>query len=63
MWNSDENFIAATCEVMGLHVSEKTRRVSEMHEDVYTRLRSMMLKHQELPTPPQVGHRMSVPNR
>lgn len=63
MWNSDENFVAATCEVMGLHVSEKTRRVSEMHEDVYSRLQSMLLEHSELPTPPQVGHQMSVPSR
>ena len=45
MWNSDKNFVAATCEVMGLLVSEKTRRVAEMHEDVYTRLKSMLLKH------------------
>ena len=63
MWNSDENFVAATCEVMGLHVSEKTRRVSEMHEDVYSRLQSMLLEHSEFPTPPQVGHQMSVPSR
>ena len=61
MWNTDENFVAATCEVMSLHVSEQTRRVSEMHDDVYERLSQVWNSHKKLEVPHQVGQVMSVP--
>ena len=63
MWNSDEEFLAATCEVMSLHVSEETRRVSEMSEAVYKRLAEIWLLHRDLAVPPQVGHQMGVPSK
>lgn len=63
MWNSDEEFLAATCEVMSLHVSEETRRVSEMSEAVYKRLAEIWLVHRDLAVPPQVGHQMGVPSK
>ena len=61
MWNVDENFIAATCEVMSLHVSEETRRVSEMDESASSRLTEIWASHKELEVPDQVGQTMSVP--
>lgn len=61
MWNTDESFVAATCEVMSLHVSEETRRVSEMHDEVYERLSEVWDTHGKLKAPQQVGQVMSVP--
>jgi len=61
MWNADEDFIAATCEVMSLHVSEETRRVSEMDGSAYLRLTKIWETHKELEVPVQVGQTMSVP--
>ena len=61
MWNTDENFVAATCEVMSLHVSEQTRRVSEIHDDVYELLSQVWNSHKKLEVPHQVGQVMSVP--
>jgi len=46
---------------MSLHVSEETRRVSEMSEAVYERLTEIWLLHRDLSVPPQVGHQMGVP--
>ncbi|SUZ67405.1 uncharacterized protein METZ01_LOCUS20259 [marine metagenome] len=61
MWHSDENFVAATCEVMSLHVSEQTRRVSEMHDEAYERLLEVWDSHEKLEVPQEVGQVMSVP--
>ncbi len=61
MMNEDERYVAATCEVMSLHVSEETRRVSEMHPDAHARLEEIWKSHKELDTPPQVGQVIGVP--
>ena len=61
MVNSDEDFVAATCEVMSLHVSEESRRVAEMHSDAYARLGEVWESHKKLDVPPQVGQVMAVP--
>ncbi len=61
MVNNDEEYVAATCEVMSLHVSEETRRVSEMHPDAHARLEEIWESHKELDTPPQVGQVIGVP--
>ena len=46
---------------MSLHVSEETRRVSEMHPDAHARLEEIWESHKELETPPQVGQVIGVP--
>ena len=61
MVNNDDEYVAATCEVMSLHVSEETRRVSEMHPDAHARLEEIWESHKELETPPQVGQVIGVP--
>ena len=61
MWNVDERFVSATCEVMSLHVSEESRRVSEMHDEPYDRLSVVWEEHRMIDVPPQVGQVMSVP--
>lgn len=61
MRDLDVGFLVATNEVMSLHVSEATRRVSEMHDDVYSRLGEVWSAHRDLPVLPQVGRMMAVP--
>jgi acyl-CoA thioester hydrolase len=61
MHNLDEGVIAATNEVMSLHISEATRRVSEMHDDVFARLGLVWEAHRHLERPAQVGRVMGVP--
>jgi len=60
MNNLDEGVVAATNEVMSLHISEETRRVSEMHDEVYERLCDIWEVHSELPWPPQARRIMNV---
>jgi acyl-CoA thioester hydrolase len=60
MHDLDQGVLAATNEVMSLHVSEDTRRVSEMHDDVYARLGEVWDAHRHLDVPPQVGRVMRV---
>jgi acyl-CoA thioester hydrolase len=61
MFNLDEGHLAATNEVMSLHISEESRRVTEVHDDVYTRLGRIWEAHRTLEVPPQVGSLMGVP--
>ncbi|MFT7649486.1 MAG: acyl-CoA thioester hydrolase [Candidatus Poriferisodalaceae bacterium] len=61
MYNLDEGHLAATNEVMSLHISEDTRRVTEMHDTILTRLGHIWEAHRGLPIPDQVGSLMAVP--
>jgi len=60
MNNLDEGEVAATNEVMSLHVSEDTRRVSEMHDVVFERLTRIWEAHRDLPWPAQARRKMNV---
>lgn len=51
---------AATNEVMSLHISEATRRVSEMHDEVFERLGQVWERHRTLPWPRQARRVMNV---
>jgi acyl-CoA thioester hydrolase len=60
MYHADENYLAATNELMSLHVSEATRRGAPMAPEILDRLRSIQAAHDRLPRPPQVGRRMGL---
>jgi acyl-CoA thioester hydrolase len=60
MHHAGEGFLAATNELMSLHVSEATRRAAPMAPDVCERLASIQAVHDLLPAPPQVGRRMGL---
>ena len=60
MTNLDDGELSATNEVMSLHVSEETRRVSEMADVVYERLEAIWEVHQHLPWPSQARRIMNV---
>ena len=56
----DEGFLAATNELMSLHVSLETRRAGPMSADVLARLADVLSVHETLPVPPQVGRRIGL---
>ena len=60
MHHAGEGFLAATNELMSLHVSEATRRGAPMATEVRARLARIQAAHDLLPTPPQVGRRMGL---
>jgi acyl-CoA thioester hydrolase len=60
MYHATEGFLAATNELMSLHVNLETRRGGVMAEDLLARLADILSRHQTLPVPPQVGRRIGL---
>ncbi len=60
MHHQVEGWLAATNEVMSLHVSNTTRRGASMHPSIKDRLAEILVEHQQLPTPAQAGRRIGV---
>jgi acyl-CoA thioester hydrolase len=63
MWHAREEYLAATNELMSLHVSEQTRRAAPMASAILDRLAAILVAHDRLPRPPQVGRRMGLDAR
>ncbi len=55
-----DNYLAATNELMSLHLSEKTRRAAPMHDAVLARLSETLAAHRQQPMPAQVGRVMGL---
>jgi len=55
MFHAVEGYLAATNELMSLHVSQATRRAAPMAPEVLERLSRIQAAHDRLPRPPQVG--------
>ncbi len=55
MYHADAGYLAATNELMSLHVSERTRRGAPMADEIVARLERIRAVHDRLPRPPQVG--------
>ena len=60
MYHETDGFLAATNELMSLHVSLETRRAAPMSADVLARLAEVLSLHETLPVPPQVGRRIGL---
>jgi acyl-CoA thioester hydrolase len=60
MYHAQLGYLAATNELMSLHVSRKTRRGAPMAVEVCDRLARIQVVHDGLPRPPQVGRRMGL---
>lgn len=60
MYAAQENELAATNELVSLHVSRKTRRSTPMAPEVLERLGEILLAHGALPVPTQVGRIMGL---
>jgi acyl-CoA thioester hydrolase len=56
MYHATDGYLAATNELMSLHVALATRRGAAMAPDVLARLADIQKAHDALPRPPQTGH-------
>lgn len=55
MSHADQDFLAATCEWLSLHVDANKRQVAPMAPEILARLAEIGTAHQSLPRPPEVG--------
>lgn len=60
MWHATEGFLAATNELMSLHVSRATRRGAPMAPELLERLEEVLHAHRALPRPWQVGRSIGL---
>ena len=63
MHHATEGYLAATNELMSLHVSQETRRAAPMAPELLARLADVLRQHQTLPVPSQVGRRIGLDAR
>ena len=63
MHHATDGYLAATNELMSLHVSQRTRRSAPMATEVVARLSRIQRAHDALPRPPQVGRRLGLGQR
>jgi acyl-CoA thioester hydrolase len=60
MYHATLGYLAATNELMTLHVSEQTRRGAPMAPVILERLARLQAAHDTAPPPPQVGRRIGL---
>jgi acyl-CoA thioester hydrolase len=60
MYHARDGYLAATNELMTLHVSQRTRRSAPMAPGILARLAEIRDAHEALPIPPQVGRVMGL---
>jgi len=63
MHHAREGYLAATNELLSLHVSRDTRRSAPMAPEVLARLSEIQRVHDTLARPPQVGRVIGLGNR
>jgi acyl-CoA thioester hydrolase len=63
MRHADEGFVAATNELMSLHVSRQTRRAAPMALSVQQQLARLQSAHAQQPPPAQVGRHVGFSQR
>jgi len=60
MLHAGEGYLAATNELMSLHVSAETRGSAPMAREILERLEEIQRAHRALPIPAQVGRVMGL---
>ena len=60
MYHATEGYLAATNELMSLHVALATRRATSMSHSVLARLAAVQEAHAALPRPPQAGRTIGL---
>jgi len=60
MWHEEEGYLAATNEIINLHVGWKTRRATPMTPEVLRRLETLGEAHFKLPRPAQAGRSIGL---
>jgi len=60
MFHAEAGYMAATNELVSLHVSQRTRRGSPMAPEILERLARVQARHAQLPRPAEVGRVMGL---
>ena len=60
MYHATEGYLAATNELLSLHVSLETRRGAPMAPEILARLAAIRQVHDRLPRPAQAGRRIGL---
>ena len=60
MYHAGEGYLAATNELMSLHVSQVSRRATPMAPEILARLADVQAAHDPLPRAPQIGRVMGL---
>jgi acyl-CoA thioester hydrolase len=63
MYHAADGYLAATNELMSLHVSRATRRSAPMAPAILARLGAVQRAHDALPRPPQAGRAIALATR
>lgn len=63
MRQASDGWIAATIEIIIIHVDMALRKSSPFPPDVLANIKAMHEAHKVLPVPPQVGHRIGIPKK
>ncbi len=60
MYHAEKGYLAATNELMTVHISLKSRRVAPMREDIQQRVTTIKESHARLPFPEQAGRLIAI---
>jgi acyl-CoA thioester hydrolase len=60
MYHAGQGYLAATNELMSLHVSRETRRAAPLAPEIQQRLAQIKQVHDGLPLPPQAGRSIGL---
>ena len=60
MYHARDDYLAATNELLSLHVSQQTRRAAAMGPEIQARLGELLEAHAHLPVPPQAGRHIGL---
>ncbi len=63
MYHEAGGYLAATNELMSLHVSLRTRRGTPMAPEMLARMERVLAEHEALPRPAPVGRRLGLDAR
>ena len=63
MYHAADGYLAATNELMSLHVNRATGRAAPMAPEILARLGAVQRAHDTLPRPPQAGRAIGLANR
>ena len=60
MSRADDSELAATIEVMGLHVDMSGPRAAPLPDDAFAKIEALLAHHRILPKPPQLGRKIAI---
>ncbi len=63
MFHAEEGWLSCVTENMVMHVDMAAKKSSPFPPDILARIKAMREAHQNLPVPPQVGHRIGIPRK